>query len=200
METWLQDLLTNLTNGVSYYALVALIACGEGLVLVGLIIPGSVLCVTVGVLAANGHGDFLFSCLSAGIGAICGDLLSYLIGGRAGHQLVNHVLSPRSLKLLRRAELFFAAHGGKSLLLARFFGPLRGFMPFIAGCIQMSPREVLLYSVSGGLLWGLSYPALGYYGGLSWQRLQLSPYSVIGLISLIMALILALWWWRRKQP
>lgn len=193
MENWLQQTLVTLTHSTSYYLLIAAIACGEGIALVGLIIPGSVLCISVGLLAAHGHGNFWLSCLAAGIGAISGDLISYLIGSRAGHQLVNRVHSARTLKILRRAELFFAAHGGKSLLLARFFGPLRGFVPFIAGSLHMPPKAALFYSMSGGILWGISYPAIGYYGGLTWQKFHLSAYSVIGLISAIALILFFLW-------
>lgn len=199
MENWLQQILVTLTHSSSYYLLIAAIACGEGIVLVGLIIPGSVLCVSIGLLAANGHGDFWLSCLAAIIGAIIGDLISYLIGSRSGQQLVHRTHSARTLKILRRAELFFAAHGGKSLLFARFFGPLRGFIPFIAGSLRLSPKTVLLYSISGGILWGISYPALGYYGGLTWQHVHLSAYSVIGTIGIVVAAAVLFWGWRRRR-
>lgn len=197
MENWLQQTLLTLTHSTSYYILIAAIACGEGIALVGLIIPGSVLCISVGLLAANGHGDFWFSCLAAIAGAIIGDLISYLIGSRSGHQLVNRIHSARALKILRRAELFFAAHGGKSLLFARFFGPLRGFVPFIAGSLRLAPKTVMFYSISGGILWGIGFPALGYYGGLTWQKVHLSAYSVIGMIGIIVAMVVLFWLWRK---
>jgi membrane protein DedA with SNARE-associated domain len=199
MENWLQQTLLTLTHSTSYYFLIAAIACGEGIALVGLIIPGSVLCISVGLLAANGHGDFWLSCLAASIGAIIGDLISYLTGSRSGHQLVNRTHSTRALKILRRAELFFAAHGGKSLLFARFFGPLRGFVPFIAGSLRLSPKTVLFYSISGGILWGIGYPALGYYGGLTWQQFHLSAYSVVGMIGIIVAVVFLFWAWRSQS-
>lgn len=199
MENWLQQTLITLTHSTSYYLLIAAIACGEGIALVGLIIPGSVLCISVGLLAANGHGNFWLVCLAAGCGAIVGDLISYLIGSRAGHQFVSRIHSTRALKILRRAELFFAAHGGKSLILCRFFGPLRGFVPFIAGSLRVAPKTVLLYSISGGILWGIGYPALGYYGGLTWQKFHLSTYSVIGLISLVIVVGFIIWGWQRRK-
>lgn len=199
METWLQQILMSVIHNPSYYFLIAAIACGEGIAFIGLVIPGSVLCISIGVLAANGHGNFWLSCFAAGMGSIIGDLLSYLIGSRGGHHLINRLHSPRTLKLIRRAELFFAAHGGKSLLLARFFGPLRGFVPFIAGALRTSPRDILLYSVCGGMIWGVSYPALGYYGGLTWQRFQFSANTVIAIISLIAVGIFAVWFLRRNK-
>ena len=188
-----------MTHSSSYYLLIVAIACGEGIALVGLVIPGSVLCISVGLLAANGHGDFWLSCLAASTGAISGDLISYLIGSRSGHQLVNRTHSARALKILRRAELFFAAHGGKSLLFARFFGPLRGFVPFIAGSLRLSPKTVMFYSISGGILWGIGFPALGYYGGLTWQQFHFSAPALIWLIGFIVAVVFLSWAWRSRS-
>ena len=199
MENWLQQTLMTLTHSSSYYLLIMAIACGEGIALVGLVIPGSVLCISVGLLAANGHGDFWLSCLAASVGAIIGDLISYFIGSRSGHQLVNRTHSARTLKILRRGELFFAAHGGKSLLLARFFGPLRGFIPFIAGSLRLSPKTVSLYSISGGILWGIGYPALGYYGSLTWQQFHFSAPALIWSIGFIVAVVFLSWAWRSRS-
>lgn len=199
METWLQQTLMAVTHSPSYYFLIAAIACAEGIALVGLVVPGSVLCISIGLLAANGHGNFWISCLAACSGAIIGDLISYIIGSRGGHHLVNRLNSPRTIKIVRRAELFFAAHGGKSLLFARFFGPIRGFVPFIAGALRYSPRNTLIFSTISGLLWGLSYPALGYYGGLTWQQLQLSFDSVIALSLTVIAGGILFCWWRKTR-
>lgn len=199
METWLQQILMTMTHSLNYYLLIALIACVEGIVLIGLLIPGSVLCISVGLLAANGHGELWFSCLAASIGSIIGDLLSYVIGSRGGHQLVNRIHSPRKLKFLRHAELFFAKHGGTSLLFARFFGPLRASIPFIAGSLRYSPRNALIFSIISGLLWGFSYPALGYYGGLTWQKFELSLSSMLVLSAITIAGGILFWLWRKRN-
>nr|WP_320115592.1 DedA family protein [uncultured Desulfuromonas sp.] len=167
----MEHLLTSVTATPWYYLLIAAIATAEGIALVGLVVPGSVLCVTIGAIAAAGHGDFTLSCVCAAIGALIGDLISFLLGGRLGPRLVQSFFPQRSKPLLQRAQIFFSAHGGKSLFLARFFGPLRGLVPFVAGCVHFSARGLVGYSSVAAVLWGISYPGLGYLGLKSWQQI-----------------------------
>lgn len=201
MEQWLQNFLFSLTSGPSYYTLIALITLGEGLVVIGLFIPGSALSISVGALAYHGHGSLPFACLAAACGAILGDFCSYLIGSRGGSALIKNHLPQRYLPLLRRSELFFAAHGGKSLLFSRFLGPIRGFTPFVAGALFMPFRQFVAYTVSSGLLWAIAYPGLGYLGGMGWQQHQqwLNHTMLSAGILLIVALF-CVWffYWRRR--
>lgn len=183
MELWIEQLLTSLPSGPGYYALITMIALCEGIVLVGLFIPGSVLCVTAGMLTVTGHGSMAWVCTATICGAIIGDSCSYVLGARSGQFLIHRYLPNRYHPLLRKAELFFAAHGGKGLLIARFFGPLRGFIPFIAGGLHMAPRQFTSFTLLAGILWGIGYPSLGYFGGITLQRLHLSAYHSVLLLS-----------------
>ena len=182
MELWLEQLLTSLPSGFGYYLLITLIALCEGIVIVGLFIPGSVLCVTVGMLTVNGHGSIALVCAATVCGAIIGDIFSYVLGARSGSFLIHRYLPHRYRPLLRKAEIFFAAHGGKSLVFARFFGPLRGFIPFIAGGLHMAPRQFTSLTLCAGILWGICYPSLGYFGGITLQRVHLSSYHSVILL------------------
>jgi len=190
MEAWLEQLLTSVTATPWYYLLIAAIATAEGVALIGLIVPGSVLCVTIGALAAAGHGNFTLTCLCAAAGALLGDLLSYLLGGRLGPRLTHSFFPQRSKPLLKRAQIFFSAHGGKSLFFARFFGPLRGLVPFVAGCVHFPAKNLFAYSSIAALLWGISYPGLGYLGLKSWQQLPFL-HTIEGISAVLLATIFA---------
>ncbi|MBF0645176.1 DedA family protein [Desulfuromonas acetoxidans] len=194
----MEHLLTSVTATPWYYLLITVIATAEGIALVGLAVPGSVLCVSIGAIAAAGHANFMASCLCAAAGAFVGDLISYLLGGRLGPRLVHSFFPQRSRPLLKRAQIFFAAHGGKSLFLARFFGPLRGLVPFVAGSVRFPIRNLIGYSVVAALLWGLSYPGLGYLGIKSWQQLP-ERLSVEVLLCLGAVVVVALLVWRHQR-
>lgn len=198
METWLQHFFELLPSGASYYVLIGLIAFGESLVAVGLLLPGSTLCVFAGFLALHGKGDISTLIMVAAIGAFSGDFLSYLFGARFGGSLMKSRFLAKRIDLVRRAEIFFAEHGGKSVFFGRFFGPIRGFIPFVAGGASMRPGPFLGYATVSAILWGLAYPGIGYLAGVSWQNVQ----RWTGRFSIIIALLLAatiVFVWLRKR-
>lgn len=186
MDTWLLDIWQNIPGGVPFLAAAALVAYIEGLVVLGLIMPGSTLVVLCGFLAFHGKADIAALMLWTSAGALLGDLTSYLLGARWNHLLWNHRLLLRRRNLIRKAEIFFIEHGAKSIFFGRFLGPIRGLVPFVAGASKMRPRPFLLYALVSALLWGLSYPGLGYLGGTSWQRAQ----TWVGRLGMLIILLL----------
>ena len=169
MEDWLQQIITFVPGGTLFVAIIGTVAFLEGIVGVGLIFPGAIITVFSGFLAYHGKGDISAIMLVAGVGATGGDLLSYLIGARFGNRMWGRGLLRKHMDLVRKAELFFFDHGGKSIFFGRFVGPLRGLVPFIAGAARMRPLPLLGWAVVSGLLWGVAYPGIGYLGGSSWE-------------------------------
>lgn len=201
MDAWLQNLFAWLPQGLPYYALLALIAFLESVPAVGVIVPGSILTVFVGFLALHGKGDIVSVMIAASVGALLGDIFTYVVGARLGPRISRWKFFRRRKKLLHRAELFFVDHGGKSVLLGRFIGPLRGLIPFVAGYARMSPAIFALYSVASASLWGIAYPGVGYLGGASWQRVQIWA----GRFTLLLVLLLSLFvlnalFWKKAAP
>ncbi|BCR04628.1 hypothetical protein DESUT3_16970 [Desulfuromonas versatilis] len=201
MESWLQQFFDWLPSGGSYYLLIGVVAFLESLVGVGLLVPGGVLTVFCGFLAAHGKGDIQMVMAAAGAGAIVGDLGCYWAGARFGPRLSKLAPLAKRQSLIRRAELFFAAHGGKSVFLGRFFGPLRGVIPFVAGSAMMSPLAFFCYALISGVLWGFAYPGLGFAGGTSWQKVQQLTGRVSLLIAaLVVLLVLNSLFWAKLAP
>ena len=199
MEDWLRTLFDWLPDGWRYNLLVGLVAYLESLPLFGLLVPGSTLILFAGFLALHGKGAIVQVMLIAMVGAILGDLSSYATGARAGVPLLQTPLLRRRLALVRKAEIFFAEHGGKSILFARFVGPVRGFVPFIAGCAQMRPLPLVAYTLLSGVLWGLAYPGLGYVAGASWQRVEVWSGRFSLLVALLLVATVAILWGRRRH-
>jgi len=188
MDGWLGEVFRWFPSGPLFYLLLFFISLVESLAFAGILFPGSVLIVLAGFLAANGKGEFPLVFAASTLGAIAGDLLSYLAGVRLAPRLLTLPLLQRYRGLLERAAAFFAAHGGKSVFFGRFVGFLRPFIPFIAGSSGMRPLPFGIYAVVSGLLWGFAYPGLGFLGGASWQMVQVWT----GRFSLLLALLLGL--------
>ncbi|WP_020676449.1 DedA family protein [Geopsychrobacter electrodiphilus] len=172
MDAWLQQIVVHLPHGTTYLIIVALIAFLESIPLIGLAMPGSTLIVLAGFLSAHDKGQFLAICLYSAGGAFAGDLLSYGMGQKLGHRRMTTPWLARQEKKLLASQKFLAVHGGKSLLYARFLGPIRGTIPFLAGMSKMKRAFFIRVSLCSALLWGLAYPGLGYLGGESWRQAE----------------------------
>jgi undecaprenyl-diphosphatase len=190
MGSWLTQISSWLPGGVPFYLLLSLTCMLESLPLAGLIVPGSSIAVLCGLLAFQGQGTLPLIMISAIIGACAGDSFSFWLGLRSGPKLLRMRSMRRYRKLIRLASIFFIDHGGKSLFFARFIGPIRGITPFIAGLSQMRPAAFILYTTVSALLWGISYPGIGYLGGRSWQHAQTMG-ARFALVILALLLIIA---------
>lgn len=198
MEEWLQDLFKIMPIGFTYYLTIAIVAFLESLVAAGVIIPGSTLIVFVGFLALEGHGNIATIIVVAVIGAFLGDMFSYWLGARFGERLLFTRLFQKRKNLLRQAELFFIEHGGKSVFFGRFVGPVRGFIPFVAGSAQMKPRVFTTFAIFSAILWGLAYPGLGYIIGFSWENVEAWTTRIGLLIALLLFVIIFIVFIRRR--
>lgn len=154
--------------GVWIYAILFLILfCETGLVVTPFL-PGDSLLFVAGALAAlpsNALDVHLMVFLMA-VAAILGDAVNYTIGRLFGEKLFSN---PHS-KIFRRSYLdkthqFYARHGGKTIILARFVPIVRTFAPFVAGMGHMSYRHFAIFNVAGALLWVLLFTYAGYLFG-----------------------------------
>ena len=201
MEPWLETVASFLPSGGLYYFCLGLITFLESLALVGIFIPGSVVIVLAGFLAAHGKGDIWMLMTVAALGTILGDCLSYLLGARFGTRLFQTHILLRRRQILDHARRFFDAHGGKSVFFGRFIGFLRPFIPLIAGSARMPFASFMVYTVSSAILWGIAYPGLGFFFGASWQQVQIWT-GRLSLLILVFAILLVLnyLFWRYVFP
>lgn len=198
MENCFRELLMLIPDGPLFAAALGILAFIEGIVGLGLIVPGAILTVFGGFLVFHGKGDLLPVLAATSLGAVIGDIVSYLLGARYGSRMWGRGLLRRQTDLLFKAQNYFFEHGGKSVFLGRFIGPLRGLVPFIAGAAHMRPLPFLGWAVISGLLWGVGYPGLGYLGGTSWE-LARGLSGGAGLLISLTAAVVAFFIWRRRQ-
>lgn len=201
METWLRDIFAWLPTGLPYYSILGLIALLESLAVVGIFVPGSVLIVFAGFLAAHGQGELLPLIAVCALGSLGGDLLSYYLGARLGTSLRQRPLFVKRQALLNKAQLFFTAHGGKSVFAGRFVGFLRPFIPFVAGSAHMPPLTFGAWALVSAILWGIAYPGLGYLFAASWQLVEIwtGRFSLL-ILGLILLFIANTLFWRYLIP
>lgn len=148
----------------------ALIVFAESGLLLGFFLPGDSLLFFAGFLASDAGGHQLpalpWVALTAAVAAIVGDQVGYLIGNKLGPAVFDR---PKSRFFnpanVTKAETFFATHGAKTIVLARFVPIVRTFVPTVAGVSSMHYRTFVTYNVVGGVLWGAGVTTLGYFLG-----------------------------------
>lgn len=136
---------------------VCLVAFSESLALVGLLVPGAAGMFAFGVLIEAGSIDFWTVWLWAIAGAIAGDGLSFWLGRRYGRQLMGLWPMRRYPDAMDRGIRFFARHGGKSVVIGRFVGPVRPIIPAVAGMMGMARWRFAVANVGSALFWAPAY-------------------------------------------
>lgn len=192
---WLHTSFTGLVHWVELhpywaYLLVFLTACLESLAVVGLFLPGTVLMFTIGAFIATDALAFWPTCLWAALGAVVGDGMSFWLG-RYFHQRLR-VIWPfrRYPALLNHGVDFFHRHGGKSVVFARFIGPVRPFLPAVAGMLDMPAPRFFLVNILSALVWAPAYLLPGVVFGAS---LSLAA-EVAGRLVILILLVAAMIW------
>lgn len=157
--------LDDLIRWGGYLVLVAIVFTETGL-LVGFFLPGDSLLITAGLVAAAGGLNIWWTNALLVVAAVAGDSVGYAIGARIGPRLFTRekslLFNPAHVERTRR---FYARHGAKTIVIARFVPIIRTFAPVVAGVGTMAYRRFLFYNMAGGLGWVTSMTWAGYLLG-----------------------------------
>ncbi|MGM0412552.1 MAG: VTT domain-containing protein [Pseudomonadota bacterium] len=170
--------------------LVFLVSFAESVAVVGLVVPGAVFLFAVGALIGLGVLEVWPMLLWAFAGAVAGDALSYWLGRHYHDRLRQLWPLSRYPDLIRRGEAFFHRHGGKSVVLARFIGPLRPIVPAVAGMLDMPAPRFFVVNVLSAAGWSPAYLLPGAVFGAS---LGLAAAVAGRLAALVVTLVVVLW-------
>ena len=134
-------------------AVMFITAFGESFAFLGLMFPGTTLLIAAGALVKSGSLSLWPIMIGAILGAVLGDTVSYWIGRRFGGRLADVWPFARNPLLLAGGMQFFHRHGGKSVFIGRFFGPVRAVVTLAAGMLRMPPRLFWIANVTSALVW-----------------------------------------------
>jgi membrane-associated protein len=186
MDTHLAELLRQY-GGWTYAILFLIIFCETGLVVTPFL-PGDSLLFAAGavVAAANKPGDpalnIILLWVLMMVAAVVGDSVNYQIGRWLGLRVFKEDAKVMKTEYLRRTEAFYAKHGGKTIILARFIPIVRTYAPFVAGASRMDYPRFLTYNVIGGVAWITIFLFAGYFFGNIPAVQENFEYVVIAII------------------
>ena len=170
MQQTLDQLLPSLQAfGVGAYWVLMLAAFAEGVIFVGIIVPGSLVVVAGGLLVRAGTIDFFELAWFVAAGAIIGAEISFRLG-RAGASGLEGRSQVRGAIYVTRAKDMLARYGGFGMVIARFIGPIAAFVPFASAMADMPHRKFTFWNIVSAVPYALILPAFGYFLGdiLAW--------------------------------
>jgi len=169
-----------------YTVLVAIIFVETGMFA---FLPGDSLLITAGLVAAAGHLNIWWLNVLLSVAAVAGDNVGYAIGARVGPRLFtrekSRFFNPAHME---RTRHFYARHGAKTIVIARFVPIVRTFAPVVAGVGQMPYRRFVFYNVAGGIGWVLSMTWAGYLLGQAVPNIDRHIHLVV-IVVIVLSLV-----------
>ncbi|MDR3319711.1 MAG: DedA family protein [Desulfovibrio sp.] len=157
-----------------YAILFVVVFCETGLVVTPFL-PGDSLLFASGVAAGLGlvgYGEIMLTFFTAGI---LGDAVNYAIGRHMGPPVFAQGNRLIKKEYLLKTHRFYASHGGKAIVLARFVPIVRTITPFVAGIALMFPPTFFFFNITGCALWVGGLVSAGYFlGNIPWIRANFS--------------------------
>lgn len=187
-------MLDRLTAAIVAHAIWAgplfgLLALGESIAVLGVIIPATPILFLVGTLLGSGQLDPYWVLPWAIVGAIGGYWLSWAVGLRFGTVLYRSAILRDHRRGVARARLFFRYWGGSSLILGRYvLGPFQSMLPLAAGIAAMNQRRFHAWNIASGLIWVFIVLTPGYLTARGIMRLGMGRAAEQWLVLALLAI------------
>jgi undecaprenyl-diphosphatase len=174
-----QDWLGGIIIGIAFI---------ESFAVIGVIVPGVVLLAAAAFIAGAGALDLPTTLACAFVGAVAGDGISFFIG-RYFHEHINNIWPFKNNRSwLEKGESFFEKYGLFSIVIGRFFGPIRPIMPLAAGTMHMSAIQFYSVNILSAIAWAPTYMLPGFMAGSATNYdPSMQRWLIVGTIILLLA-------------
>jgi membrane protein DedA with SNARE-associated domain len=167
MEGWMHGLIDFVRQHQTWAApIVLLLAFGESLAFISLLIPAWGALVAIGALIGASGISFWPILVAGALGAALGDWLSYWFGNKYKDRVAQIWPLSKYPNLLPRGEAFVKKWGVPSIFIGRFFGPLRASVPLVAGIFEMPYWRFQIANFTSAFVWAAALLLFG--DGLSY--------------------------------
>ena len=169
----------------------------------GIPVPGETILIAAAIYAGAGRLNVVAVGLVGFIAAVIGDNIGFAIGHFGGRALAlrwgKYIFLTE--ERLDKAEVFFARHGGKIIVVARFIEGLRQANGIIAGIAGMRWLRFLAFNALGAALWVGTWVSLGYLAGNHITTIYhgITQYSYYVLIAVVVLLVAYIIWRLRRR-
>lgn len=177
-------------NVTEAYIILFLIIYSETGLLFLPFLPGDGLLFSAGVISASTALNIVWLVPILILAAILGNLTNYAVGAYFGINLQkskSRFVTGHLMRYIIQTLHFYDKHGGKSIVIGRFFPVIRTYIPFLAGISGFKYKIFVVYTIIGSVLWVPFFTITGYLiGENAWVK---DNYLVIFLGLIIVTLI-----------
>lgn len=186
----IQDLLAGLPVPLVMGVVTLALAVEAGL-MIGLILPGTSILLTIGFLAQREYLP-LPAAIAAGVaGGVLGAQLGYWLGRRGkGLSVAAKWTNRVAPKIWTRANALVADRGFWAVVSGQWLVSARTITPRVAGWVELPYRTFAMASLPSAAAWGTFWSLVGFFVGQQVQRLINNAVGVVGVI-VIVAMLLA---------
>jgi membrane-associated protein len=164
------------------------------------LVPSETSVILAGVLASTNDLNLVLVILFAAGGAILGDNISYWIGRKVGHRIVERWFKGERRKQVDWAKRQVEERGGYLIIIGRFIPGGRTAVTLSCGLLEMPWRRFITFDVAAGLVWATYAALLGYIGGRTFEENPLKGFLLAFAVALgVAGVIEAYRWYRRRR-
>jgi undecaprenyl-diphosphatase len=172
---------------------VFVVAFAESVAVVGLIIPGVALLLSLTLVAVAAQVSPWYWFLIGTFGAFCGDGVSFWLGQKSGHTIRHWRFFQRHPHWLEDAQRFFQRYGAWSIVLGRFVGPIRPVVPLVAGAMKMRSRVFWIANSLSAPAWGGLYLLGMYWLGEEFVSVFNGPFLIALMVGVSVVAVAVSW-------
>ena len=160
----------------------------ESLPLIGTVVPGMLTMTISGILIGNNSLSLPSAMSLIILGAYLGDWIGYLTGYLYQDKILSTWPFKKQKKFIDYCISFFKKHGGKSIIIGRFIGPVRSTIPLFGGVLGLNPFLFAFVGLVSAILWSIAYTAPGIFlGKLAMElpataMIKITTFGIIGIL------------------
>lgn len=135
---------------------------GESIAFISLFVPSTILFLGIGGVYSAAGGSFVEVWLAGAAGAFLGDIVSYAVGRYFKDDVDRVWPFTKTPALLPKSRALFERWGFLSIIVGKFIGGLRPFLPVVAGVSAMPWGSFLAASAVSCLIWAGAFLGPGF--------------------------------------
>lgn len=162
-DSWTDFLLSFATDNLRFVEiLVFALGLAESLALVSLFVPSTILFLGIGAVHGAAGGEFWPVWMAGASGAWVGDCISYALGRYFKDDAAKVWPIRKFPDFIPKGQVLCERWGILGIIVGKFIGGLRPFVPVVAGMLSMPWALFLPSSGLSCLIWAGAFLAPGY--------------------------------------